>query len=276
MSGTFGLGIASALMVAVDQAPVVLGSVIFEGHEVPSRIGVGGAHAVTIHRLPGGGRIVDAMGVDDSAISWAGFFTGPFAATRARLVDSIRQSGEMVELSFGDYAFNVVVVHFEYDLQDRGALIAYRIRTETIPDTVAQLDDSEADTASSLSADIASATTALSGFGLTSSQAALSSVTSAIALPGPSTSPGNLATVGLAVQAAGIVVQSIVIASAKSLPAAGDSRTLGVATSRGLIAATAAAGSLAAATQAIGYVNRSRVSLNQLAGRPYGAPPILA
>ena len=274
MSGAFGLGLANALLVAIDQAPVVLGSVVFEGHEVPSRIGVGGAHAVTIHRLPGGGRVVDAMGVDDSAISWGGFFTGPSAAARARLVDSMRQSGELVGLSFGDYAFNVVVVHFEYDLQDRGALIAYRIRTETIPDTVAQAVDSQADVASSLSADVASATTALSGFGLTASQTALSSVTSAIALPGAATSPANLAAVGLALQAAGTAVGSSVVGSGSALPTAGDSLTLGVTTSDGLSAATAAAGSLAAAAQAVGYVNRSSDSLNQLAGQPSGAPLI--
>ena len=271
MSGAFGLGLVSALLVAVDQAPVVLGSVLFEGHEVPSRIGVGGAHAVTIHRLPGGGRIVDAMGVDDSAISWGGFFTGPSAATRARLVDSMRQSGELVGLSFGDYAFNVVVVHFEYDLQDRGALIAYRIRTETIPDAVAQTDDSQSGIASSLSADIASAATALSGSGLTASQSALSSVMSAIALPGAVTSPGNLAAVGLALQAANGAVSSSVIGSGAALPTAGNSLTLGITTSAGLSSATAAAGSLAAATQASGYVNRSQDSLDQLAGQSYGA-----
>ncbi len=274
MSGAFGLGLANALLVAVDQAPVVLGSVVFEGHEVPSRIGVGGAHAVTIHRLPGGGRIVDAMGVDDSAISWGGFFTGPSAAARARLVDSMRQSGELVGLSFGDYAFNVVVIHFEYDLQDRGALIAYRIRTETIPDAIAQTDDSQADMTSSLSADIASATAALAGFGLSAPQTALSSVISAIALPGPATSPTNLAAVGLALQAASAAVRSSVIGSGSALPVGGDSLTLGITTSDGLSTATTAAGSLAAATQAAGYVSRSQDSLGQLAGQPSGAPLI--
>ena len=274
MSGAFGLGLATALVVALDQAPVVLGPVVFEGHEVPSRIGIGGAHAVTIHRLPGGGRIVDAMGVDDSAISWGGFFTGPFAATRARLVDAMRQSGELVGLSFGDYAFNVIVVHFEYDLQDRGALIAYRIRTETIPDAVAQTEDSQGDVVSSLFTDIASATTALAGFGLTATQAAVSSVTNAIALPGSATSPANLAAVGLALQAASGAIRSSIVGAANALPTAEDGVPFGIATSGGLSAATAAAGSLAAATQAAGYVNRSGDALNQLAGQPTGAPLI--
>ncbi len=274
MSGAFGLGLASALLVALDQAPVVLGSVVFEGHEVPSRIGVGGAHAVTIHRLPGGGRIVDAMGVDDGAISWGGFFTGPFAAARARVVDAMRQSGELVGLSFGDYAFNVVVVHFEYDLQDRGALISYRIRTETVPDTVAPAEDVQADLASSLSADIASAVAALSGFALAAAQTALASVSSAVALPGPVTSPANLAAADLALQSAGGALRGSIIGSASALPTAGDSPTLGITTGGGLSAATAAAGSLAAATQAAGYVNRSQGSLNQLAGRAYSAPLI--
>ena len=272
MSGAFGLGLASALLVAVDQAPVVLGSVVFEGHEVPSRIGIGGAHAVTIHKLPGGGRVIDAMGVDDSAISWGGFFTGPFAASRARLVDSMRQSGELVGLSFGDYAFNVVVVHFEYDLQDRGALIAYRIRTETVPDTIVQTDDSQASLALSLSADIASAVTALSGFALTGPQSALSSVMGAITSPGPTTSSGNLAAVSVALQVASGAVSSSIIGSGAALPVAGKSLTFGILTSKDLSAATGAAGSLAAATQASGYVNRGRKSLNQLGGQPYGAP----
>ena len=276
MSGALGFGLGEALLAVLDQAPVILGPVVFEGHEVPSRIGIGGAQAVKIHRLPGGGRVIDAMGVDDSAISWRGFFTGPMASARARLVDAMRQNGQLVGLSFGDYAFNVVVVHFEYDLQDRGALISYRIRTEIVPDDSGQVGDTTALIAASLLNDIAAATMALSGPGSSGGAMALLGVTSALALPGGPTSAVMLAATGVALQAGAVAVNATILAAGAVLPQAFGTGSTAGASASGLTAAVTAAGSLAAATQASAYVNRSNDWLGQLAGQPQGAPLIFA
>lgn len=117
-------------------APLIIGSLLLQGHEVPTRISLGGAQAVTIHKLPGGSRIIDTMGADQGVIAWRGLFTGPDAAGRARVLDIMRQQGSPQVLSFGDYTFNVVIVHYEYDYKDRGAVISYRIRCEIVPDPV--------------------------------------------------------------------------------------------------------------------------------------------
>lgn len=275
MSVAVGYSLGAGLVVALDQAPVVLGSVIFEGHEVPSRIGVGGAQAVTIHRLPGGGRIIDAMGVDDGAIVWSGFFTGPAAASRARLVDAMRQGGQLVGLSFGDYAFNVVVVHFEYELQDRGALLSYRIRTEIVPDDLGQSDGSSNSILAALSNDIASAASAVAGFGLSGVQTSFVAVQSALTLPGDPASTARLAAVGAALQAGGVVLSASIAASGAALPVSSGG-TSGPANALALSATAAAAAALAASVQAAGYVNRSNGWLAQLAGQSPGAPLILA
>ena len=276
MSGAFGYALGDALLAVLDQAPVILGPVAFEGHEVPSRISIGGAQAVRIHRLPGGGRIIDAMGVDDGAISWRGFFTGPFAAARARLVDTMRQGGQLVGLSFGDYAFNVVVVHFEYDLQDRGALISYRIRTEIVPDGTIQVADTAVFIAATLLDDIANASGALVGFGQSGTSAALVGVTTALALPGGPTSAITLAAGRVALQASGTAIMASIQNSGRSLPGSFGIGGSGTSSAAGLMAAVAAAGSLAAATQAGGYVNRSSGWLDQLAGQPRTTPIIFA
>ena len=272
MSGTIG----TALLVALDQAPVVLGPVTLVGHEVPSRIVIGGAQAVTIHRLPGGGRIIDAMGVDDGAIKWSGYFTGPIAATRARVVDAMRRSGEMVPLSFGDYAFNVVIVHFEYDLQDRGTLLSYRIQTQIVPDPSQQVNNTSVALLASLSNDIASATAALTGSGLTAAQSAITALSAAIAAPGSSPSPSTLTAANLALQSSGAALQGAIATNGAGLAAVELGPSPGISSGSALTAAVASAGTLATATQAAGYVNRSGSWLGQLGGQIQGEPLIFA
>ena len=47
-----------------------LGSVSFRSFEVPATINVGGAQRLAVHRLLGGIRVIDALGRDDSDISF--------------------------------------------------------------------------------------------------------------------------------------------------------------------------------------------------------------
>lgn len=122
-----------AALATSASAPVVIGSLVLQGPEVPERIAIGGAQSLSIHKLPGGGRIVDAMGSDDGTIAWRGVFVGPDAAQRARVLDIMRQQGAPLTLSFGDYTYSVVISHYVYDYASRGSVISYRIKSEVLP-----------------------------------------------------------------------------------------------------------------------------------------------
>ena len=274
MSGL--LGLIDVLVSTVDQAPVVLGQVTFSGYEVPSRISLGGAQAVAIHRLPGGSRIIDAMGADDNAIAWSGCFAGPNATARARLIDIMRQAGQPVPLSFGDYAFSVVVVHFEYDLQDRGALVSYRIKTEIVPDALLQSNGTTTALATLLSTDVGAAAATLSGFALTSSQNAVAGLQMAVASSGDLTSAANIAALRAALQVTARTIQENISSAGAILnpvaPAATSSSLNGVE----LGTLISAAGVLGYSVQSAGYVNRSSCWVNELAGQSQGAPLIYA
>lgn len=276
MSAFLGLSSVETLLAALEQAPLVLGEVTFTGFEVPSRISIGGAHAVTIHKLPGGRRVVDAMGVDDAAISWSGYFTGPEAAMRARLVDAMRQNGDQVSLSFGDYVFSVIVVHFEYDLQDRGAVISYRIRTERVSEQIIAGDSSLAGIFSSLLSDIATAAAYASGGASAASVNTLATLQASAALVTEPSSSSGLTSISTVLQEAVSTIGASVSSNGSIMTAASGSGALGINSAGMLNSLTTASGSLAASVQSAAYLNRAAVSTGQLAGEVQGLPTAAA
>lgn len=54
---------------------LVLGPIAFADFEIPERIRFGGNQRLAVHQLPGGRRVVDALGRDDGEICWSGVFT---------------------------------------------------------------------------------------------------------------------------------------------------------------------------------------------------------
>lgn len=94
---------------------IVLGNVVFDGFEVPSRVRFGGAQSVKIHKLIGGGRIIDALGRDDAALSWSGILSGSFAADRARQLDALRAAGNAKILTWDAFSYSVVIAQLEFD-----------------------------------------------------------------------------------------------------------------------------------------------------------------
>ena len=88
---------------------LLLGSVYLDGFEISARVRFGGRQALAVHKLPGGKRIVDAMGPDDDAISWHGILSGRGAAARARALDAMRVDGVAVPLSWDVFTAVVVV-----------------------------------------------------------------------------------------------------------------------------------------------------------------------
>lgn len=286
MSGYLGLPVGDLERLIGLPAPLIIGNLVLAGHEVPSRISIGGAQAVTIHKLPGGGRIIDAMGADAGAIVWHGLFVGPDAAQRARLLDVMRVQGLPQILSFGDYTLTVVIVQYEYDYQDRGAIISYRIKGEIVPDpgqNATQTPDLSfaitGDLGTSVTLLEAAATTALSYATLSgrSDAARITTLSAAmVALGtdlGATTSLAGPTIVDLAgsealqtsLHSAGDAAQSD-IASASVAGLAGATSVTTFVSAAGLAAATGQAACLASLVQSGGYINRASANLSAARG----------
>ena len=95
--------------------PPVLGRVGFSGFEVPERITLGGKQRLSVHTLPGGARIVDAMGPDDGELAWSGTFSGAAASERVRQLDRLRRAGLALPLAWDGWRFTVIISDFEAD-----------------------------------------------------------------------------------------------------------------------------------------------------------------
>ena len=111
---------------------VILGSVTLDGFEVSGALRFGGKQALAVHRLPGGGRVIDALGADDADISWTGILSGGNAADRARLLDGLRRDGLTVALAWDSFLVAVVVGELLLDFTNPW-WIPYRIRCIVAP-----------------------------------------------------------------------------------------------------------------------------------------------
>ena len=110
-----------------------LGSVQFTDFELPASITWGGTQSLTIHRMPGGARLIDAMGRDDAPVSWSGTFSGPDATSRAHTLDQMRAEGSVWPLTWQDFSYSVVIARFESD-DRRSNWIPYRITCTVVSD----------------------------------------------------------------------------------------------------------------------------------------------
>jgi hypothetical protein len=112
---------------------LLIGPVLLEAFELPSRVGWGGRQRLAVHRLPGGRRVIDAMGRDDADIGWTGVFTGGDAVARARAVDLMRAGGLVWPLSWGSFFYSVAVARFEA-VYERDNWVPYRIACTVLRD----------------------------------------------------------------------------------------------------------------------------------------------
>jgi nucleoid-associated protein YgaU len=108
---------------------LILGDLNFSRYEVPESIQFGGDQALAVHELVGGKRIVDAMGRQDKPLEWSGMFIGENAGDRARYLNFLRVAGEPLNLSWGEYAYSVVI---------KSAVLDFR-RVYEIPYTISCL-----------------------------------------------------------------------------------------------------------------------------------------
>ncbi len=110
---------------------VVLGPVAFSGFEVPERIALGGTQRLQVHVLPGGKRVIDALGPDDADLRWSGIMTGPGAAARVRRLEALRRGGEAWPLAWDGWRYTVIVKRFQAEV--RGAFfMPYRIQCAVV------------------------------------------------------------------------------------------------------------------------------------------------
>jgi hypothetical protein len=153
---------------------LLLGPVIFRDFEVPSGINFGGRQRLAVHRLPGGTRIIDALGRDDAKITFSGIFSDSDATLRARSLDELRSVGLPLPLTWDVFFYTVLISTFQADYRNSW-WIPYSITCTVIRDEASALLQPLVSLATAALADIGSATSdALNaGIDLTPLQAAL-------------------------------------------------------------------------------------------------------
>jgi hypothetical protein len=110
---------------------VSLGGVKLHGFEIPERLPFGGSQQLTVHKLPGGQRIIQPIGRDERDIEWSGTFTGSMlgssAMERANLFLVMMRSAKPIPLVCGSMRYTVIIKTFEPDFTRQGLVIPYRI-----------------------------------------------------------------------------------------------------------------------------------------------------
>lgn len=91
---------------------LIVGDVEFVGLEVPESITVGGKQQTVVHKLVGGKRIIDVLGLDYDNLSWSGWLLGATAGDRVKELETLRDTGNAIDFTLGDYYFSVVVASF--------------------------------------------------------------------------------------------------------------------------------------------------------------------
>jgi hypothetical protein len=239
------------------QYPIQIGGVGLSAFEVPSSVRFGGTQRVAVHRLYGGGRVVECLGPDPNEICFEGAFTGPDAALRARTVENLRISGQPVWLTWDSFRYRVVVQTLAAEYRSPW-WIGFRIAC-VVASSPAPVTSLLASVASQIAADVTSTLAAASGLGvdLSGFQAAMSGMQ--ILVPGTTGQVAAQSAVsGLAAALGGMVATQSGNLSADLDAAA---RPWGMAQS--ISAAVDAAGSVAAASIASGYVSRIATNLSE-------------
>jgi hypothetical protein len=122
----------------MSDVALLLGPIVFQDFEIPSGVNFGGRQHLALHRLPGGSRVIDALGRDDAQISFAGIFTGSDATLRARALDELRVAGIALPLTWDVLFFTVLISDF-HAAYCNGWWIPYRIVCTILQDEASAL-----------------------------------------------------------------------------------------------------------------------------------------
>ena len=242
----------------MSDVELILGPVVFRDFEIGAGVGFGGRQRLVVHQLPGGARVIDALGRDDREITLSGIFSGSDATLRARLLDEMRSIGAPVPLTWDVFFYRVVIHEYIADYQNR-FWIPYRLSCTVLRDEASELVESALSLADSVLADVTSAVSqTLSGIDLVQTQLDVStpnSTTRGTAAFSRASSSLNASRRAIEVGLAG---------TGETLASAGF--TLGgtadaPAGSSALLGATEAAGRLSALATARAYVGRASTNL---------------
>lgn len=91
---------------------LILGPFEFGDFSVPNELPFGGAQKMTVHKMPGGGRVIDCMGPDDDDIRWSGRFFNTDALPMAQTLNAMRIAGTPLPYSNGVESRTVVISEF--------------------------------------------------------------------------------------------------------------------------------------------------------------------
>ena len=146
---------------------LTLGGVPFQDMEVPEKISFGGKQRVAVQQLIGGGRAVEALGLDDGKISFSGIFSGSDAVGRAKLLDAARALGAPLPLVWDGFFYTVIIEGFSAEYRKRN-LIPFSITCVVVSDPLASLAAMAAPVANLIRNDltVASAFSGQAGFSL--------------------------------------------------------------------------------------------------------------
>lgn len=226
---------------------LLIGPVLLQGFELPDHISWGGAQRLIVHRLPGGGRVIDSLGRDDADITWTGVFTGADAGLRARLIDVMRAGGRPWPLTWSSFFYSVVIKNFDVDYRKENWL-PYRLTCTVVRDEVEAIIETVLSTAETVLADLASANSIGAGIDLNSAM-------TAIAETGAATY-GTVANLNARSSLAG--ANSAIDNGISDQQAVLTSTSMN--TAEEVVNGTNAAGQLASLTSAQGYVRRAQVN----------------
>ncbi len=241
---------------------LVLGPIAFGEFEIPEQIRFGGFQRLAVHQLPGGQRIIDALGRDDCEITWSGAFTGEYATSRARLLDVLRVQGGALPLTWDVFFYSVVIASFEAEYR-KSWWIPYRITCTVLRDEAEAIVETVTSLAVQTISDlgVASGLAAVGGVDLSAAQSAMGAPNATT--PGTASYAATEAALSqsqtqIAQGINGADLQLAEIAAGSTLPAAPSPALAGVAAVTG---ATATLGQLSSLTAATGYVGRSLANL---------------
>jgi hypothetical protein len=162
---------------------LVLGDFTFQDMEVPEVIGFGGEQRLSIKKLVGGVRVIDAMGGDPRPIEWSGVFwptqDGQSALDRALTLKQMQDTAQPIALSWDQLYLMVYIRSFEPDY--RFARIPYRITLEVLQDLTAPVYSTDGlDADDLINGDLNSANTLTAATGDSTLSGLMSSVSSAV------------------------------------------------------------------------------------------------
>lgn len=236
---------------------LLLGPIVFQSFEVPSGVNFGGRQRLAVHHLPGGCRVIDALGRDDAQISFSGIFTGSDATLRARSLDELRVAGTALPLTWDVLFYTVLISDFRADYRN-GWWIPYRIVCTVLQDEASGLSQPLVSLATAALADVGAAAGYASNAGVD-----LTPLQTALAAPGATTRGTAVYTAAQSCLAdAQSSINTSISAADATLTGLGaadaGSAQAGVAS---LLAATDASGQLSSLVLAGAYTRRTAINL---------------